>query len=375
MRVLLVNLGLVPGLPPRDYMSRLPGIGRFASALAGAGAHVTVLARAEEASDHEEGDVRLVTVADGGGALPPVLSPVPAIVSRARRLEADVVHFGGLVFPVPVLTLRATLPGSVPLLLQHHGEPPGTGRLGVLQRRCLRCADGVLFTASEIALDWMRGGHLLWSTPVHEVLESSTDLRPAPRDEACRRTGIDGDPAVLWVGRLHARKDPVTALRLFERALSRVPNARLHLVWGEAPLLSELKQVVERSASLSGAVRFVGRVPHDELDLWYSAADLFLTTSPAEGSNWALIEATACGLPAVASDIPANRRVTGDLAERFPAGDATAGAEALVRAAARAGEERRAALRDLFERSLTWDAVAREATNAYTSAIVARRLS
>lgn len=375
MRVLLVNLGLVPGLAPHDFMARLPGIGRFVEALAQAGVRVTVLARAEEPSDHGEGNLRLVTVADGGAALPPLLSPVTAVVARARRLEPDVVHFGGLVFPVPVVALRAALPRRVPVLLQHHGEPPGAGRLGVLQKRCLRSADGVLFTAAEIALDWMRGGHLPWSTPVHEVLEASTDLRPSPRAEARERTGVDGDPAVLWVGRLHPRKDPVTALRAFEGALARLPGARLHVVWGDAPLLGELRGIVERSPSLAGTVRFAGRVPHHELHDWYSAADLFLTTSPAEGSNWALIEATACGLPAVASDIPANRRVTGDLSERFPPGDAAAGTEAIVKAAARAGEPWREKLRARFETELTWEAVAQEAKAAYAAAIARRRTS
>lgn len=372
MRVLLVNLGLVPGLATRDYLDRLPGVGRLVEALARAGAEVTVLARAEEESERDDGGVRLVTTADGGRPLPPLLSPVRAIVARARDLAPDVVHLGGLVFPVPALSLRAGLPDRVPLLVQHHGEPPGTGRLGLLQRAFLRAADGVLFTAREIADVWTLGGHIPSTMPVHEVLEASTDLRPTSREEARRRTGLDGDPAVLWVGRLHPRKDPVTALRLFERALPRLPGARLHLVWGEAPLLSELQRLVERSGPLPGAVRFVGRIPHEELPDWYSAADLFLTTSPAEGSNWALIEATACGLPAVVSDIPANRRVTGGLAERFPAGDAAAGAEALVRAAESAGEERRGALRARFAAELTWDAVAREAARAYRRAIGAR---
>jgi glycosyltransferase involved in cell wall biosynthesis len=213
--------------------------------------------------------------------------------------------------------------------------------------------------------------------PVHEVLEASTDLKPVPRPRAREKTGVDGSPAVLWVGRLHPRKDPITAIRLFERAIGLLPAARLHLVYGEETLLGEIRSIVSASEALSRAVRFVGRVAHEKLGSWCSASDLFLTTSPAEGSNWALIEATACGLPAVASAIPAHRRVAGDLAEFFRTGDTADGAEALVRASNRAagiqGEGWRNALRARFEMCLSWDVVAAEAARAYLSAIARRQ--
>ncbi|MCL4809555.1 MAG: glycosyltransferase family 4 protein, partial [Thermoanaerobaculia bacterium] len=333
LHVVLVNLALVPGVRPEEMLGRLPGLGRFAASLAEAGARATVLARAEEEADLTDGSVRLVTTNDGDEAFARYRSPAPGILRRLRRLSPDVVHVGGLLFPVPTAAVRAAMPRRVPVLLQHHGEPPGRGRLGLLQRLLLRSADGVLFTSREIADEWIRGGHLQGDTGISEVLEASTDLAPVPRDEAREATGIDGDPAILWVGRLHPRKDPVTALRAFEGALPDLPDSRLHLVHGEAPLLEELRSRCAASPALARAVRFVGPVAHSDLSAWYSAADLFLTSSPSEGSNWAFIEATACGLPAVATDIPANRRVSGPGTELFPAGDAGAGAAALARAA------------------------------------------
>jgi glycosyltransferase involved in cell wall biosynthesis len=374
--VVLVNLAWPPGLLARELPAKLPGLGRFAGALAGAGLRATVLARAGEDAAFEAGGARYVTVADGGPPFPPLRAALPEIAGAARALAPDVVHLGGLLFPLAVLALRSALPRKVPLVLQHHGEPPGGGRLGLAQRACLRAADAFLFTAGALADEWRRGGHLPPGAAVEEVLEASTDLGPVPRSSARERTGVDGSPAVLWVGRLHPRKDPVTAIRLFERALPGLPGARLHLVYGEETLLGEVRSIVSGSEALSRAVRFVGRVPNRELAHWYSAADLLLTSSPAEGSNWALIEASACGLPAVASAIPANRRVAGNLAEFFRAGDVPAGADALARAAGRArdeGESLRAALRTRFEESLSWDVVAAEAASAYAAAIGRRR--
>jgi glycosyltransferase involved in cell wall biosynthesis len=374
LHVVLVNLALVPGLRPEELLGRLPGLGRFAASLADAGARVTVLARAEEDADLNEGPVRLVTTNDGEGAFAPLRSPASGVVRLLRRLSPDVVHVGGLLFPVPTAAVRAAMPRRVPVLVQHHGEPPGRGRLGLLQRLLLRSADGVLFTSREIADEWIRGGHLPGETGVNEVLEASTDLEPVPRGEARAATGIDGDPAVLWVGRLHPRKDPVTALRAFEGSIPALPGARLHLVHREAPLLDELKSRVEASPALRHAVRFVGPVPHAGLPAWYSASDLFLTSSPSEGSNWAFIEATACGLPAVATDIPANRRVAGPGTELFPAGSSSDGATAIVRAS-RDPAARRAPLEEHFERRLSWAVVAREALAAYSRAIALRSAS
>lgn len=369
--VVLVNLALVPGLGAAETLDRLPGLGRFAASLAAEGARVSVVARSGEDADLAVDGVRLVAIRDGDAAFAPLRSPARSVVSRVRGLAPDVVHVGGLLFPVPTAALRAVLPRRVPLVLQHHGEPPGRGRLGFLQRLLLRTADAILVTSSEIADEWVRGGHLAPETHVEEVLEASTDLRPVDRAAARAETGVDGDPAVLWVGRLHPRKDPVTALRAFESALELLPGARLHLVYGEAPLLPDLNEHCSRNPRLAHAVRFVGPVPHAALPAWYSASDLFLTSSPSEGSNWALIEATACGLPAACSDIPANRRVAGPTAAYFAPGDVSSAAEAIVRRNGEPGT-RGAALRGRFERRLSWSVVAREALGAYGRAIVRR---
>lgn len=372
LHVVLANLARVPGLAARDLLDRLPGLGRFAASLAEAGARVSVVARAGEESDFVSGAVRLVALRDDFSDFLPLRDPALRVAAALRRLRPDVVHVGGLLFPVPTAAFRAALPASVPLLLQHHGEPPGEGRLGVLQRTFLRAADGVLATSREIADAWVARGLLPRRMPVHEVLEASTDLRPVARDAARGATRVDGAPAVLWVGRLHARKDPLTALRAFEVALGRLPRARLHLVYGECPMRPEVERLRAANPALAEAVRFVGPVAHEELPAWYSAADLFLTSSPAEGSNWALIEASACGLPAVATDIPANRRVAGPFAAYFPPGDAPAGAAALVEAAlCRPAPD--PAIVEHFERRLSWRVVAREALAAYEAALARRR--
>ena len=64
-------------------------------------------------------------------------------------------------------------------------------------------------------------------------------------------------------------------------------------------------------------VLFAGPVPHSEVPVWLSAADLFVNCSIMEGSSNALAEAMACGLPIVATDIPANREMLNNRCAEF----------------------------------------------------------
>ena len=161
----------------------------------------------------------------------------------------------------------------------------------------------------------------------------------------------------------------MTALEGFARALERLPGAQLSMVFREAPLLPEVQAFRERSTLLAERVHLLGEIPHADLEGLFSSADLFLTSSPAEGSNFALLEALACGTPAVASDIPAHRVLTGNgaVGKLFDVGDADSCARALVAVASSLSDEARSAARRHFEESLSWAVVARQAVRAYES--------
>ena len=98
-----------------------------------------------------------------------------------------------------------------------------------------------------------------------------------------------------------------------------------------------------REAGVGERVHFLGRVPHAELPEVLRACDLFaLTTEPPESFGIVLIEALACGLPAIATDYPGVRAVIDDGETGFlvRAGDSAAAAEALDRMVALGPEGR-----------------------------------
>lgn len=297
------------------------------------------------------------------------------LARRAAETRADVAHVNGLIFPARTWLLRRALPPPTAIVVQNHSDGGVVGRAPVLRlagRLNRGVADAFLFAAHEHAAAWREAGFIAPGQPIYQVMEASTSFRPVARDEARRLSGVQGAPAVLWVGRLNANKDPLTVLDGFERAIERLESATLTMIYSEAELLSEVQRRVNASAALAARVRLVGAVPHAEMPLWFSAADLFVVGSHHEGSGYALMEASACGTVPVVSDIPTFRLLAGGAGALWPAGDASAFARALVEVSGRDLFEERAKLVAHFDRELTWSAIGRRALDIYRE-VVARR--
>ncbi|MBN1478541.1 glycosyltransferase, partial [Candidatus Sumerlaeota bacterium] len=74
---------------------------------------------------------------------------------------------------------------------------------------------------------------------------------------------------------------------------------------GEGPLRAAL----ETLARSNPRIHFLGSVPHDELPSHLHRATAFVLPSLYEGHPKTLIEAMACGLPVIATDVPGIREV------------------------------------------------------------------
>jgi glycosyltransferase involved in cell wall biosynthesis len=120
-------------------------------------------------------------------------------------------------------------------------------------------------------------------------------------------------------------------------------------------------------------VFMAGRVPHDELPNYYSAADVFISGSHSEGSGYALIEAMAAGAVPVITDIPSFRAIAGDSGARWRPGNADAFAAALIETCSGDLEPQRQAVRSTFDRVLSWSAIARKTIAEYQSIVDAKR--
>jgi len=147
------------------------------------------------------------------------------------------------------------------------------------------------------------------------------------------KTGWNKDAFVLLSSRSWEPMYGVTDLvQAFILAEKRCPALRLVMV-GSGSQDAEIRGLIA-SAKNSDKVYFAGRVPMEDLRLFYRAADLFVSATYSDGTSISLLEAYACGLPVLVSDIPGNTEWVkpGKTGWLFPTGKIEALADAMVAA-------------------------------------------
>lgn len=128
---------------------------------------------------------------------------------------------------------------------------------------------------------------------------------PGPRAEARLRTGLGFGPVLLFVGRIQ----PLKGLDIAVASLASLdhPDARLVVVGGASgPTGSSEERRIRSLADhlgLARRVHFVPPQPHYQLAAWYRAADVVVMPSRSESFGLVALEASACGIPVVATDV------------------------------------------------------------------------
>lgn len=166
-----------------------------------------------------------------------------------------------------------------------------------------------------------------WGVPEGKivVIPNGVDLqrfRPSP----------DGPPAIFTVGTV-SRHDPVKNYPLlvdaFKLFLDRIAPAKARLVLvGQGSMTEELKALCV-AAGVDDSVDFPGDTNRPEE--WYPRFSCYVNCSIYEGMSNTVLEAMACGLPAVVSDVQGHRDWIheGGNALYFKSGDAEALADCL----------------------------------------------
>lgn len=130
---------------------------------------------------------------------------------------------------------------------------------------------------------------------------------PRDKENARRELGMDESPAVLlFVGNLLPVKNPLLLIQAHadlnsRRAAGGLPPAQLKLI-GDGPLLGEIFKKTELLQT-SAEVCHLGRLSPDQVAKWMAASDVLCLSSHNEGFPNVILEAMACGLPVVSTDV------------------------------------------------------------------------
>lgn len=375
MKVVVLNLAHAAGLTrPEAILASYRLLREWAEALVEADLEVAVVQGFTQDTRLERNGVTYELVSGRFTPLARGRRLAPGLTAAVARHRPDVVHVNGLLFARLLPALREAVDGETAIVMQHHAEAPFRGLSGRLQRRGLAAADAFLFSGRELAQPWVES-RLIDEDRVFEILEGSSRLTPCGRNEARARLRLTGDPLCVWLGNLDPNKDPLTVLDGFERLLTRRPGARLCMAWRSESLLDRVRRRLAASDRLRDAVQLLGTVPYDDLGQLLSACDLFLQGSAREGSGLALVDAMACGVVPVVTDIAPFRFITdgGKYGALWRRGDPDSLADALSAVLAHPLAPQRSAVRAYFDQALGYGTIGLRAATAYASAHRRRR--
>ena len=302
-----MKVGLVvPGFSANEHDWCIPALLDFARVLAQrAEVHVFTLRWPERAGCYEVYGVKVHALGGARRLGPRVVSlwaqAAGAIAAEHRRGAFDVLHAFWVDEPGWVAAWAGRRLGVPVVLSLAGGELSRLADIGygllllpgrkMLVRWAMQQA-GAVTAGSQYLVELARQSGLAQNVR-WMPLGVDTDLF-APTDES----GAEGSQATLVsVGSLLPVKDHTLLLRVFRRVVGQEPRARL-LIAGEGPLQAEL---AAQAAGL--AVRFLGAVNHGALPALYAQASLLVQTSRHEAQGLAVLEAAACGVPAVGTPV------------------------------------------------------------------------
>lgn len=217
---------------------------------------------------------------------------------------------------------------------------------------------------------------------VHNGIDTAV-YRPEPDAAALIDEGIDPDrPYVLFVGRITRQKGLVHLLR----AALAFDEGIVLVMCASAPDTPEIeRETADAVAALQAArgadgVRWIAeQVPRDRLIRLFSGALAFVCPSVYEPLGIVNLEAMACEVPVVASDVGGIPEVVEDgrtgLLVHYAADDAAAFEDGLARAVNRLSADQAlaramgAAGRQRAIAHFSWDAIAHQTLEVYRSAL------
>lgn len=319
--------------------------------------------------------------------IPPHLDELSdGLAQRWRRHPVDVVHAHFWMSGLAAARALELAASNAPLVQTFHA-------LGVVKRRHQGLADTSpegRVEAETRLLDW--SDHVI-ATCSDEVAElRCLGMRPErvsviPCGVSTRRFHPEARGAtpahtaphrLLCVGRLVPRKGVDTVIR----ALAALPDTELIVAGGPpAELLgtdAEVRRLrdVAREMEVADRIRFIGGVPSDQVPALITSSDIVVTGAWYEPFGIVPVEAMACGVPVLATDVGGHRDtvVEGVTGERVPPHDPEAMAVALRqlldddRRRQRYGAAGRRRTEELYD----WDVVVRRTEVVYRTLITAR---
>ncbi|MES2372768.1 MAG: glycosyltransferase family 4 protein [Bacteroidota bacterium] len=233
-------------------------------------------------------------------------------IAHLKQNKPDIVFVHGLIFPLHIIRLAMILDRKARIVVWHHADRPQGWIKKIFQQLADRYISRYLFTSDGNAEEWLEAGIIANREKIFETPSTLSFFSRQIKELCIRQLQIGKGQHYLWIGRLDKIKDPLTVINGFEKFVSIMPSAKLHMIFQSGELLSSIRGQLDNKPWLKDHILLHGKVHHEELELWYSAADFLISGSLREAGSVVLLEAMACGCIPIVTAIPPSLKVTGD---------------------------------------------------------------
>jgi glycosyltransferase involved in cell wall biosynthesis len=225
-----------------------------------------------------------------------------------RRINPELVHLHAQHYYSP-----AALACNIPYILTSWGTevltlPNENILIRISSRNAAMQASKVTVDANLLKTMWKQMG--IPDNKI-EVIPFGVDLRifnpKVDGTKARKKLGIEKNDIALVSTRplYNDHYDIESLIRAIPLILKSYKHAKF-IIKGKGPLKEHLQNLT-RSLGISEHVHFVDLVPHDQMANYLKAADIYISTCYVDTTSVSLLEAMACGLAPIVTDILGNR--------------------------------------------------------------------
>jgi glycosyltransferase involved in cell wall biosynthesis len=229
----------------------------------------------------------------------PILRNIAGFI---RRINPDVVHVNSHLFVSNYRAIAEARCMGIASVVTVHGLMADRGAiLNALQRVYLLTVAKSLFKKVSAILCLTKSD----AESVAGIINCSSKISVIPNGvdtDFFKPSNMKDPNLVTWVGRLVPEKGVLYLLKAVHEVRKVRASARLVLV-GDGPFKAELQQFAD-ALGLGDRVQFVGALSRIEVAKLLSMSSVFVFPSLKEGLPSSVMEAMACGVPVVGSDIP-----------------------------------------------------------------------
>jgi len=312
---------------PATYGGVERHVQELAVRLVESGHQVVVYNRPSYADDdvHDFRGVRVVTLPSLATKHLDAITHVALCTAHALRSDADIVHYHAI---GPALLSWVPRLRRTGVVVTIHGQDWQRPKWGPVAAMALRAGEWMAMHAphrtivvseslsNRLSLEYGRSTDFIPNGITLDAEEDRSIL-----DEL----GLEPGKYVFFASRLVPEKGAHYLIEAYRRTRMKLPL----VIAGDSSFSSGYVRTLHAGSTGDGVI-FPGYVYGQRLAALFKNAALFVLPSDIEGLPIVLLEALGYGTPVLASDIPPNREVLGDLGRTFRVGDVDDLAKQLV---------------------------------------------